>query len=303
MPRHFFWKARIADGEHLVDYQDVRVEMRGHREGEAHVHARGVSLDGGVQESLDFGEGDDGVELLLHLASGHAQDGAVEEDILPPGQLRVKSRPDLEQARNSTAQRDPSASGGRDAAENFQQSALSGPVSANDADDFSMLDLEAHVAERPQAFLPGGFSPQAFEPPDGSRHGMAQHLAKASGHRLRTTEQVLLPQPLYTDDRRRHFGFSDDVGKSPLDSLEEGHTGREEGERHGEGDREGTEIERLAQERGPKSFHEAGHRVEVQQPSPALGDQADRSRGAASRFQVRMSTRSGQYLAEGVFLQ
>ena len=53
----------VADREHLVDEQDLRLEVRGDREGKAHVHAARVALDRRVDELLDAGELDDLVEL------------------------------------------------------------------------------------------------------------------------------------------------------------------------------------------------------------------------------------------------
>jgi hypothetical protein len=50
LPRHFFWKAGVADGEDFVDDEDFRLEVGGDGEGEADVHAAGVALDGGVEE-------------------------------------------------------------------------------------------------------------------------------------------------------------------------------------------------------------------------------------------------------------
>ena len=50
---------RVADGEHLVDEEDLRLEVRSHREREAHVHAARVALHRGVDELLDAGELDD----------------------------------------------------------------------------------------------------------------------------------------------------------------------------------------------------------------------------------------------------
>ena len=35
----------VADREHLVDQQDVGVHLDRHREGQTHVHARGVVLE------------------------------------------------------------------------------------------------------------------------------------------------------------------------------------------------------------------------------------------------------------------
>src|ERR1700749_4212821 len=46
----------VADGEHLVNNQHLRVEMRGHGEGLTNVHPRRVAFDGRVEELPDFGE-------------------------------------------------------------------------------------------------------------------------------------------------------------------------------------------------------------------------------------------------------
>ena len=53
----------VADGEHLVDEQDLRFEVGGHGEGEAQVHPARVALDRRVEEPRDPGELDDLVEL------------------------------------------------------------------------------------------------------------------------------------------------------------------------------------------------------------------------------------------------
>ena len=52
----------VADGQHLVDDQDLGLEVRGDREGQPHVHAARVALDRRVEELLDLRERDDLVE-------------------------------------------------------------------------------------------------------------------------------------------------------------------------------------------------------------------------------------------------
>ena len=52
----------VADREHLVDEEDLRLEMRGDREREPDVHAARVALHRRVDEPLDPGELDDVVE-------------------------------------------------------------------------------------------------------------------------------------------------------------------------------------------------------------------------------------------------
>ena len=64
---------RVTDCEHLVDEQDLGLEMRSDRERESHVHAARVALHGRVEEPLDPRELDHVGKLLLDLASLHAR--------------------------------------------------------------------------------------------------------------------------------------------------------------------------------------------------------------------------------------
>jgi len=74
----------VAHGQDLVDEEDLRVEVRGHREGQAHVHAARVALDRRVDEGLHAREGHDLVELPVDLPLAHPEDGAVQVDVLAP---------------------------------------------------------------------------------------------------------------------------------------------------------------------------------------------------------------------------
>ena len=56
-------EARVADRQHLVDDQDLGLEVRGDGEREPHVHAARVVLHRRVDEPLDLRERDDLVEL------------------------------------------------------------------------------------------------------------------------------------------------------------------------------------------------------------------------------------------------
>ena len=57
----------VADGEHLVDEQQVGVDVDGDGERQPDVHARRVELHLGVDELLDAGEVDDRVEVPVGL--------------------------------------------------------------------------------------------------------------------------------------------------------------------------------------------------------------------------------------------
>jgi hypothetical protein len=61
------------------------------------IHPARIALHRRIQELLKLGEGDDFVEAAVHFGTGHPGDRSVEVDVLPPGQLPVKPRPDLEQ--------------------------------------------------------------------------------------------------------------------------------------------------------------------------------------------------------------
>ena len=59
----------------------------------------------------DLGELDDLVELAADLRRAHAEDGAVEEDVLAAGQLGVEAGADLEQRADAAADADPARVG------------------------------------------------------------------------------------------------------------------------------------------------------------------------------------------------
>ncbi len=141
----------VADGEHLVDQEDLGLEVRRDRERQPQVHAARVPLDRRVDELLDLRERDDLVELALDLGAAHPQDRAVQVDVLAARQLRMESGPDLEQRSDAAVDLGEPARGLRDPRQDLQQRALTGAVAADDADDLPRPDLEAHVVERPGA--------------------------------------------------------------------------------------------------------------------------------------------------------
>ena len=92
----------VADGEDLVDQEHVGLQVGGDGEAEPQVHARRVALHRRVHEPLEPGEGDDLVEPLADLASGHPEDRPVEVGVLEAGQLAVEPGADLEQRTDPT---------------------------------------------------------------------------------------------------------------------------------------------------------------------------------------------------------
>src|SRR2546423_15542059 len=95
-------KSDVANGEHLVDEQDVRVEMRGDRKAQSHSHARRIAFDGRVDEPLDIRELDDLFQLAIDFAFPHPEDRAVEIHVLATAQLLVKTGANLEERANAS---------------------------------------------------------------------------------------------------------------------------------------------------------------------------------------------------------
>ena len=148
-------EGEIPHGENLVDDQDLGLQMSGHREGEAKLHPARVPLYGRIDERADVGELDNLIEAALDLLAFHAEDRAVQEDVLAPCELGVESGADLEQGPHAAAE--PRLAFGRrgDPGEDLEQGALAGAVVADDAHRLASLDLEAHVAQRPELLGPG----------------------------------------------------------------------------------------------------------------------------------------------------
>src|SRR6202000_476444 len=150
LAKAFFLEGSIPDCEHLVDNQYLWLEMRSYGKRQANIHARGIPLHRRVQKLLDLAEGDDLIELTPNLRSGHSQNGAVQEDILPPGQLLMKAGAHLKQATHSAVQANSHLGRNRNAAQQLEHGALTGAVPADDADDFARFNLQRNAPERPE---------------------------------------------------------------------------------------------------------------------------------------------------------
>src|SRR6266508_3721641 len=127
--------------------------MRGDCEPEPDVHPARVALRGRVEEHADLRELDDLVEAAVDLGATHTQDRSAQVDVLPPGELRMEPRANLEQRAESA--RDPYAAGCRlgDSRKDLEQRALARPVPADDPHDLAGLDIEGDVSEGPDRRL------------------------------------------------------------------------------------------------------------------------------------------------------
>ena len=86
----------VADGQGLVDDENLRIHRDVEREGEADEHTGGVALDRLVHEITDVREVENLLELLVHLLLREAHHRAVHVDVLDAGIVRVEAGTELE---------------------------------------------------------------------------------------------------------------------------------------------------------------------------------------------------------------
>src|SRR5437773_3905755 len=103
----------------------------------------------GIDELLDFSEIDDSVETTIQFASLHPEDGAVEVDVLAPGQFRMKSRSHFQERTNVSSDFAHPVGWTRYAGEDLQQGAFARPVPSHNPHNLSGSRGKGNVLERP----------------------------------------------------------------------------------------------------------------------------------------------------------
>ena len=145
----FLLELGIANGEDFVHHEDLGFEESGYGKAKTDSHTGRVAFDRGVYIAFAAGEIDDLVQFGLDLITGHTEDGAVHEDVLPTRHLTVKTGSDFQERTYSTVGTDSAGGGACDAGEEFEQCALAGTILTDDTDDVTLLDLEIDVTECP----------------------------------------------------------------------------------------------------------------------------------------------------------
>ena len=87
----FLLEEHVANGERLVDDEDVGLGDGGDGERDARDHAGGKVLHGHVHKVGQLGEVDDLLEVSVDELLGVAEESAVEVDVLARGELEVKT--------------------------------------------------------------------------------------------------------------------------------------------------------------------------------------------------------------------
>src|SRR4029450_7218994 len=90
-------KRRVPDREHLVDQQDIGVQVCRNRKSDPHVHSRRVPFDRNIDERSDAGEFHDPIELGGDFPARHTEYGAAQIYILPSCQLWMEPGAELDE--------------------------------------------------------------------------------------------------------------------------------------------------------------------------------------------------------------
>src|SRR5437773_7906269 len=146
----FLLKLRVAHGQHFIDNEDLRIQVRGHRKCQSHIHATRVMFDGRFEKFLRSREINNLVKLRVDLAPAHAQDCSVQINILTASKIRMKAGANVEQASYFAVQFGAAGGGFDNAREYLKQRRFSGAVGPDDAHYLSRVDLEVDVLERPE---------------------------------------------------------------------------------------------------------------------------------------------------------
>ena len=129
----FLLKNGIPYGQNLIDQQNLGFQMGGNRKGQPNVHSARIVFHRGIQQTATFGKLHDLIEFARDFPARHAQDCAIEEDILPAREFRMKAGPDFKQAADPAANLRLPFRWFCDARQDLQQRRFAGPVSPNDA--------------------------------------------------------------------------------------------------------------------------------------------------------------------------
>src|SRR5437667_12222573 len=146
----FLLKLRVAHGQNFIDNEDLRIQVRGHRECQSHIHATRVMFDGRFEKFLCSCEINNLVKLRVNLAPAHAQDCSVQINIFTASKVRMKAGANVEKASYFSVKLGAASGRFENPREYFQQRRFSGAVGPDDAHNLSRVDLEIDVLQRPE---------------------------------------------------------------------------------------------------------------------------------------------------------
>ena len=107
-----------------------------------------VGLDGLVDVLLELRELDDAPDPRRRLVAPEAQVREVRDHVLPPREVRVEPRADLQQRMRPRAHLERAAGGLDHAGDELEEGALAGAVAPDEGHALAAADLEVHAVER-----------------------------------------------------------------------------------------------------------------------------------------------------------
>ncbi len=143
-------KGGVADGQHLVDQQDLGVDLDRGGKREAHQHPRGVVLELQVDELLQLGEGDHLVEAGARLAAGEPEHDRVDDHVVARREVHVEADPQLDERGEPPGDRDAPGVDAVDPGDALQQGALAAAVAPDDPKELPSSDLNRDVLDGAQ---------------------------------------------------------------------------------------------------------------------------------------------------------
>src|SRR5690606_1158560 len=96
----------VANGQRLVNNQNVGVHMCNDRECQAHVHPGRIRLYMLVNEFADLRKCKYVVQPFINLLLGQSQYGGIQIDVFSAGELRVKTSAQLQQGSDTAVDLD-----------------------------------------------------------------------------------------------------------------------------------------------------------------------------------------------------
>ncbi len=141
----------VTDSEHFVDQQDVRFGVNCNRKRQPHLHATAVGSHWSVDGVMKFCKVQNSFEPISDLCSREAPNHSTDEYVLPPCQVGMKARCELEQTADAPANADPAFVRATDTRQQAQQRRLSRTVASDDAQSAPALDGKGDVAKTPES--------------------------------------------------------------------------------------------------------------------------------------------------------
>jgi hypothetical protein len=99
-------KALIANGEHFVNYQNVRTHADCNGERQADIHSTRIELHLRINELFNFTEGNNLVEDAVDHLAREAEHCSVEIHVVATRQLALESSTELKQCRKASTKSD-----------------------------------------------------------------------------------------------------------------------------------------------------------------------------------------------------